>query len=72
MPSNNFIDANDFLRGKENIGGTVYDDNKHKMPLILASKNYNKMKKLHHIRNIYMHKDPPLFVKFERFGKNFD
>ena len=47
-------------------------DNAHKMPLILASKNYNKMKKLHHIRNIYLNKDPPLFVRFERLGNNFD
>ena len=40
--------------------------------MILANKNYNKMKKLNHIRNIYLQKDPPLFVKFARFGKNFD
>lgn len=30
------------------------------------------MKKLNNIRNIYLNKDPPLYVKFERFGKNFD
>ena len=39
------------------------------MPAILDGKNYNKFKKIGHIRNIYMQKDPPLFVKFERFGK---
>lgn len=39
------------------------------MPAILNNKNYSKFKKIGHIRNIYMQKDPPLFVKFERFGK---
>lgn len=48
---------------------TLTDTDRFKMPDILDSKNYNKFKKLGHIRNIYVNKDPPLFVKFERFGK---
>ena len=58
------------------------DDTIIKMPEINVGKNNthyaksqkNRIKQLNNIRNIYLKNDPtpPLFVKFERFGKNFD
>jgi len=64
-----------FARNGLALNQTSGDINPHKMPYILASKNYNKFKKLHHIKNIYIGKDipcNPLTVKFERLGRKLD
>ena len=44
------------------------------MPKIGLNNNFlhNKLEKLKNVRNIYMTGEQPVFVKFERFGKNFD
>jgi hypothetical protein len=44
------------------------------MPKIALNNNFlsTKLDKLKNVRNIYMTKEQPVFIKFERFGKNFE
>ena len=65
--------ANNFMKSSmpDVQNRTIYD-NMNKMPMILAGKHYNKLGKISNVRNIILNKEPPLYVKFERFGKNFD
>ena len=44
------------------------------MPKIALNNNFlaNKLDKLKNVRNIYMNQEQPVFIKFERFGKNFE
>lgn len=39
------------------------------MPDIKDRQSYQRFKNLNSIKNIYLNREPPLFVKFERFGK---
>ena len=44
---------------------SMYPTNRNKV----ESKSLNKMKQLGNIRNIYLRKDGPMYVKFERLGE---
>ena len=75
-----------YLQGKE-IKSRMYMNNselsnlqemKHErnlsMPKIALNNNFlhTKLDKLKKVKNVYIGGEQPIFVKFERFGKNFD
>jgi hypothetical protein len=57
------------MRSNSVIDMVMPDERTIVMPEIKDKRSYQKFRNLNNIKNIYLNRDPPLFVKFERFGK---